>query len=147
MWNLLKVNNTDFRTKSMTLFCCLYCWLWADSHIHLVFLLFNFDVCWDNNKNSNDYQSHDEDVGRADFTTNLIQFFEVGGQWPRSVGRGPRTWKPGAFSLRWLRMLLCIFANSHLLGWKCNFKYIPRVLWASLGKLFLEYLWKTDFER
>ena len=29
-WNLFKVNNEDTRTRPLTLFCCLCCYLWTD---------------------------------------------------------------------------------------------------------------------
>ena len=89
----------DIYPLSMTLFWCLYCSLWTDSHLVLVMLTL-LTLSWKMPAkcgNDNDGNSHDEDVDATDFITawKIYYFFEMDakGQGIRAEGWGSRKTK------------------------------------------------------
>ena len=80
MWNLLKVNNTDFLNDVndvvlVPLLLNLNRFINSSgvfiANFEQVIFIANFDACWDDNDNNNDYKSHN-DVDRTDLMIDLI---------------------------------------------------------------------------
>ena len=80
VWNLLKVNNTDFLNDVndvvlVPLLLNLNRFINSSgvfiANFEQVIFIANFDACWDDNDNNNDYKSHN-DVDRTDLMIDLI---------------------------------------------------------------------------
>ena len=85
---MVKVNNKDTKTASMTLFWCIYCWLWSNFTLFFSVSTVDFEethVCWESLQIKLHYYLHVEFLAQSKVFPTLSLYFpffaKMNSQW------------------------------------------------------------------